>query len=198
MTPSSSPAPSPGETTRLLERLRAGDAAAAEEVFARLYDDLKRIAARIFGGRRGHTLEPTALVHEAYLKIAGADEAPKWNDSAHALAVGARAMRQVLANHARDRAAAKRGGAAKRERITMAGVAGAGADDVVDALALNDALDRLATLDVRQGKIAELRLFGGLPTDRIATLLGVAPRTVELDWSMAKRQLSTWLGADPR
>jgi RNA polymerase sigma factor (TIGR02999 family) len=187
-------APSPGETTRLLERLHAGDAAAAEALFARLYDDLRRIAQRVFGDRKGHTLEPTALVHEAWLKVAGAEEAPRWKDSAHALAVGARAMRQVLVNHARDRAARKRGGGERRERVTLAGVAAGDGSDGVDAIDLAAALDRLEALDARQARIAELKLFAGLDTARIATLVGVAPRTVELDWTMAKRELAASLG----
>ena len=185
----------PGETTRLLDRLRAGDPEAAEAVYVRLYEDLRRIAHRVFASqRKGHTLEPTALVHEAWVKIAGADSAASWKDSAHALAVAAKAMRQVLANHARDRAALKRGGGVFRERVTISGVAGAGEGREVDAVALHEALDHLSALDARQGQIAEMRLFGGLTTEQIATLLGVAPRTVELDWSMAKRELSRELG----
>lgn len=184
----------PGETTRLLDRVRLGDAMAAEAVFARLYDDMHRIAAKLFRSqRRDHTLAPTALVHEAYLKMAGAGSEKHWKDSVHALAVAARAMRQVLANHARDRQADKRGGQEARERLTLAGVAGSEGD--VDLVAFHEALERLSALDERQGRIAELRILGGLEIEQIATLLGVSTRTVELDWRMAKQSLSKWLGA---
>jgi RNA polymerase sigma factor (TIGR02999 family) len=181
------------DTTEALARARAGDPAAAQAVFERLYADLRRIAGALFRSQRsGHTLEPTALVHEAYVKIAGGDAAKAWQDRAHALAVGARAMRQVLANHARDRAAEKRGGGVARERVTVSGI-DAGGDRAVDAAALHEALDRLAALDERQARIAEMRLLGGLTVDEVAALLGVSTRTVELDWQMAKRQLAVWL-----
>jgi RNA polymerase sigma factor (TIGR02999 family) len=181
------------DTARLLERLRDGDPQAAEALFALLYEDLRRIAGRLFRSqRRTHTLEPTALVHEAYLKMVGADRAQGYADRAHVLAVAARAMRQVLANHARDRAAQKRGGGADRERVTLAGVAGTGGA-AVDAVAFHEALDRLAALDDRQARIAEMRLLGGLGVEEVAVLLGVSTRTVELDWRMAKQALAAWL-----
>jgi RNA polymerase sigma-70 factor, ECF subfamily len=186
---------SPGEATRLLERVRAGDRSADDALYALLYEDLKRIATRLFRGRSaGHTLGPTALVNEAYLKLAGAGSEARWKDSAHALAVAARAMRQVLVNHARDRTAEKRGGKDRR-RLTLSGLASSPDDDrAVDAAALNEALERLEALDPRQARIAEYKLLGGLSTDQIAELLGVSPRTVELDWRMAKDVLARWLG----
>jgi RNA polymerase sigma factor (TIGR02999 family) len=184
----------PGDVLALLDRVRAGDDEASNALFARLYDDMRRIAGRLFRSQRGsHTLGSTALVHEAYLKLAGAGSEATWKDSAHALAVAARAMRQVLANHARDRAAAKRGGPDARARVTLSGVAGGGGD-AVDAVEFHEALERLCALDARQGRIAELRLLAGLSTEQIATLLGVSPRTVELDWRMAKRELARVLG----
>jgi RNA polymerase sigma-70 factor (ECF subfamily) len=181
------------DTARLLERLRAGDPEAAEALFSILYEDLRRIAGRLFRSRGvAHTLEPTALVHEAYLKMAGGGGAGAYADRAHVLAVAARAMRQVLANHARDRTARKRGGGTPRDRVTLAGVAGP-AGSAVDAVAFHEALDRLAGLDDRQARIAEMRLLGGLSIEEIAVLLGVSTRTVELDWRMAKRALAAWL-----
>ena len=187
------PEPTP-DVSRALERLRAGDPAAAERVFSLLYDELRRIAERVFRSQRpDHTLQATALVHEAYLKMVDAPGAQDWKDRAHVLAVGVRAMRQVLANHARDAAAQKRGGGEARARVTLAGLGADGGDRAVDAAAFHEALDRLAALDERQAHIAEMRLLGGLPTEHVATLLGVSPRTVELDWSMAKRRLSEWL-----
>lgn len=183
-----------GEVTRLLVRVREGDADAQERVFALLYDDLLRIAGRVFRGQRaGHTLEPAALVSEAFVKLAGAGSEATWKDSGHALAVAARAMRQVLANHARDRAAQKRGGPERGDRVTVSGIAD-GEGREVDAAALHEALEHLTALDARQGRIAELRLLGGLEIEKIATLLGVSTRTVELDWRMAKATLRGRLG----
>jgi RNA polymerase sigma factor (TIGR02999 family) len=183
------------QTDRLLVRAREGDPDASRALFARIYDDLRRVAGRLFRSQRGgHTLAATALVHEAYLKMAGASK-PSWNDRAHALAVGARAMRQVLANHARDRAAQKRGGDAERARVTLAGVAAG--DVTVDLVAVHEAFERLEALDERQARIAQLRLLGGLSTEEIATLVGVSTRTVELDWRMAKRVLARSLGDAP-
>lgn len=184
----------PGAVTQLLARVRDGDAEAGEQVFALLYDDLMRIAQRVFRGQRvGHTLEPAALVHEAFLKMAGAGNEAAWKDSGHALAVAARAMRQVLANHARDRGAQKRGGGERGSRVTVSGVAD-GEGREVEAAALHEALEHLSALDARQARIAELRLLGGLEIDKIATLLGVSSRTVELDWRMAKTTLQRRLG----
>jgi RNA polymerase sigma factor (TIGR02999 family) len=181
------------DTEALLARARGGDEAAAEALFQRFYADLRRIAGAMFRSQRaGHTLEPTALVHEAFLKMAGAGSRAAWRDRAHALAVGARAMRQVLSNHARDRAAGKRGGGEERRRMTLSGL-GEGEGRAVDAAALHEALDRLAALDDRQGRIAEMRLLGGLTVEEVAALLGVSTRTVEVDWSMAKRLLQGWL-----
>ncbi len=180
----------------MLERLRAGDDGAAAPLYALLYEDLRRIAGRLFRGQRpGHTLGATALVHEAYVKIAGAGGEERWKDSAHALAVAARAMRQVLANHARDRAAAKRGGGVARGKVTLAGLAADSGDRAVDAAALHEAFVRLEALDARQAEIAQMKLLGGLTAEQIGTLLGVSTRTVELDWRMAKRVLAQALGA---
>jgi RNA polymerase sigma factor (TIGR02999 family) len=190
--------PATGDATRLLERVKAGDEAAGDALYALLYEDLKRIADRLFRGRAsGHTLGPTALVNEAYLKLAGAGSERAWKDSEHALAVAARAMRQVLANHARDRVAQKRGGGRARRNLTVSGLSSSSDERAVDAAALHEALVRLEALDARQARIAELKLLGGLSTDQISTLLGIAPRTVELDWRMAKQALAEALGSGP-
>jgi RNA polymerase sigma factor (TIGR02999 family) len=181
----------PGDVTRLIPLVRAGDAAAAQELFAALYGELRRIAERVFRSQGPeHTLQPTALVHEAYLKMVRPGAAAPWQDRAHVLAVAARAMRQVLVNHARDRGAIKRGGGVARERVTVDAAPDAGGSAGLDALALDEALERLAALDERQARIAEMRLFGGLSTEEIATLLGVSTRTIETDWRMAKDVLA--------
>ena len=179
----------------LLARLRAGDREAGERLFEVLHEDLRAVARSLFRSqRRGHTLQATALVNEAYLKFAAPlRDGAAWQDRAHFLAVASRAMRQVLQNHGRARGAAKRGGAAARMRVTVGGVAG-DAPDELDALDVHAALDDLAALDSRQAAIAEMKYYAGLTHPEIAEALGVSVRTVEVDWSMAKRWLRRRLG----
>lgn len=184
------------EIERLLSRVRAGDAAAEGELFGALYDELKALAGRIFRSqRRAHTLQPTALVHEAFVKMHRPGGAG-WNDRAHFLAVAARAMRQILVNHARDRAAQKRGGGEMGARVTLADVPGESFGPDLDVLAVNEALDELSALDERQARIAELRLFAGLAHREIAEVVGMSLRSVELDWKMAKDWLAQRLGPE--
>jgi RNA polymerase sigma-70 factor (ECF subfamily) len=175
-----------GDATVLLHRLRDGDGEAAGELFGLLYGELHGLAGRIFRSqRRDHTLQPTALVHEAYLKMV--KPGSEWQDRAHFCGVAAKAMRQILVNHARDRQALKRGGGAGR--VTLSDAARASGPDV-EVLAVHEALEELARLDARQARIAELRFFAGLNTREVAEVVGVAPRTVELDWKMAKDWLA--------
>lgn len=181
-----------GEVTVLLRRLKAGESGAAEELFALLYSELRAIAGSLFRSQRqDHTLQATAVLHEAYLKMVRGGE---YADRTHFLSVAARAMRQVLVNHARDRAAQKRGGGAGA-RVTLAGIAESPASDALDVLAVHEALEELQRLDERQARIAELRFFGGLTTEEAAEALGVSPRTVELDWRMAKDWLARRLAS---
>ncbi len=186
--------PSVPQITQLLERVRGGDSAASDALFTSLYGELRAIAGNLFRAQaENHTLQPTALVNEAYLKLLGGSGAPPWQDRAHFFRLGARAMRQILINHARDRGAQKRGGNVARERLTVVDPvesAGAGALEVI---AVHDELERLAELDERQAEIVELKVFGGLTTAEIAEALGVSARTVELDWSMARAWLTTRL-----
>ncbi len=180
------------ELEEALARAREGDAEAEQRLFALLYDDLRALAQRVFRSqRRDHTLQPTALVHEAYLKIArGAGRT--WNDEAHVLNLAARAMRQILVNHARDRSAGKRGGGEGR-RVTLSGLGGE-SDPGFEVLAADDALSALARLDERQARVAELRVFGGLTNAETARVLGVSLRTVEMEWRMAKAWLAERMG----
>lgn len=185
------PAPSENDTRDLLTRAAAGDQAASARLFELLYPELRAIAGRVFRGQRGgHTLQPTAVLHEAWMKISGASArgGASASDRAHFLNLAARAMRQVLVNHARDRSAAKRGGGDVRVSLADADAAVAAVDPGV--LDLDAALSDLATLDERQARLAELKLFGGLTNPEIAEALGVSLRTVELDWTMAKRWLA--------
>lgn len=180
--------------TRLLERMRAGDEEATPELFERLYSELRRLAASLFRSQRqNHTLQPTALVHEAYFKLAKSP-ANELQDRAHFFNVAARAMRQILMNHARDRAAQKRGGP-DAHRMTLSGLDLSDGRKDLDILAVNDALERLAQKNERHARIAEMRFFGDLKNEEIAAALGVTKRTVQLDWRMAKAWLAEQLGA---
>lgn len=182
---------------RLLQRLREGSQEAAAQLFEQVHADLHARAARAFRSqRRDHTLSPTALVNEAYLKLMRPGAALAWQDRLHFLNVATRAMRQVLINHARERHAGKRGGGLDRQRITLDGV-GRVDDTQTDVEALQRALEALEELDARQAQIADLRLLGGLTVAEVAELLDVSKRTVETDWRMAKDFLSTRLGLRP-
>lgn len=185
--PSPQPSPAPGEITRLLERARAGEGEALERLFPLVYDELRRLAARLLRRERpDHTLQPTALVHEVYLKLLGSPP-PDLRNRAHFLGVAARAMRQLLVDHARRRSAAKRGGGAAPVRITNEDLGLAVPMD--ELLALNDALDRLGARSDRLRRVVELRFFAGLTEDEVADVLGVTPRTAQRDWAKARAWL---------
>ena len=184
----------PGEVTELLVRIREGDQAAFDHVFPLVYDELRRVAGyQLRGERAGHTLQPTALVNEAYMKLVGSPGAD-WRDRAHFVAIAARAMRQVLVDHARRRDAAKRGG--DRQQTTLSGVP-LGADLRPDEiLALDEALERLDALDSRLRQVVEFKFFGGLTDRETAELLGVTPRTAQRDWVKARAWLYRELYAE--
>ena len=180
----------PPDVTGLLLAWRAGDASAGERLLPAIYDELHRQAARAM--RReddAHTLQPTALVHEAYLRLVD-QQRVEWRNRAHFFGVAAQMMRRVLVDHARTRLAAKRGGAL--HRVTLADV-GAGAEhggkDELDVLALHDALERLAVFDPDQARLVELRYFGGLGIEDTAEALGVSPATVKREWAVARAWL---------
>jgi RNA polymerase sigma-70 factor (ECF subfamily) len=178
-----------GDVTRLLAAMRAGDASAGERVLQVVYRDLRDRAAGYFRNvRNDHTLQPTALVHEAYLRVSAGDIA--WENRSHFLAVAAKAMRYVLADHARRRHSEKRGGGeGARERVTLCGIGSDGGDRIIDALDLEEALVELGEVNERLARIVELRFFAGLTVHEVANILGFAPRTVELDWRSARAWL---------
>lgn len=179
--------------TQYLERMSDGDARAADELLPLVYDELRRIADRQMRHERvGHTLQPTALVHEAYLKLVGSSGgSPKiGSNRAHFFAIASRAVRQVLISHARARDAEKRGGDARRVPLDSDGIATSTEDSTIDALALSEAIEELARLDARHAQIAEMRLFGGLPVDEIAEALGGSRRLIQVEWKAAKHWLS--------
>jgi RNA polymerase sigma-70 factor, ECF subfamily len=175
------------DVTQLLIQWGRGDKAAHEQLLPLVYDELRRLAGGYMRRERpGHTLQPTALVHEAYLRLID-QERVDWRNRAQFVGVAAMMMRRILVNHARDRAAAKRGGDAERVPLTLAGEVLRRAE--VDALALHEALDRLAALDPRKSQVVELKFFGGLTTDEIAEALQLSAATVEREWSFARAWL---------
>lgn len=183
------PAPevTPGEVTRLLGRLRDGDPEALDRLFPLVYAELRRAAdGLLLREGAGHTLQPTALVHEVYLKLA-AGAPPDASSRHHFIGLAARAMRQILVDQARRRKAAKRGDGQVPVRITNAQ---AGIEVQLDEfLALDDALTRLAQVNQRLRQVVELRFFGGLTEDEVAATLGVTTRTAQRDWAKARAWL---------
>lgn len=178
-------------TTLLVRKVTHGESGAAEELFPFVYDELRGMARSYFRGRKDQTLQPTAVVHEAYLRLVN-QTASGWKDRAHFVAVAATAMRQVLVDAHRRRHAAKRGGDWRKISLDKAaGAADRGME--VDFLELEDALTRLSAVDERQARIVELRFFGGLTMDEIVHVLGVSKTTVEGDWRMARAWLTNAL-----
>jgi RNA polymerase sigma factor (TIGR02999 family) len=185
----------PGDVTELLLAWRAGDEPALGRLVPLVHGELRRIAGRCLRGERaGHSIEATALVNEAYLRLVDARRV-NWQSRAHFLAMAARAMRRVLVDAARARAAAKRGAGAARVTLTDAtGLLERGHD----VLALDDALEALARLDPRRSRVVELRYFGGLSVAETAAILGVSVETVMRDWKLARSWLRRELvGAAP-
>lgn len=185
-------APDAPEITRLLRHAAEGDAAALDALLPVVYGELRRLARRYLREERsGHTLQPTALVHEAYLRLIG-QHSVDWENRAHFFAISAQMMRRILVNHAEARRADKRGGEA--EHLTLGA-----ADEVpapqTDVLALDHALRALEKLDPRQARVVELRYFGGLDIPEVANALGVSAATVKREWTTAKLWLKRELGA---
>lgn len=187
------------ETTALLAAARAGDRSAYDRVFARVYDELSRVASRqVARLGAGHSMSTSVLVHEAYLKLVGHGGGAA-NDRVHFFALAARAMRQILIDHARHRGRAKRG--AGTPHVALDRVEHAVADDggpaVEDLLALDRALERLAAVDDELERLVEWRFFAGLTLEEIADLTGVSERTLKRDWRVARAFLSRELSAAP-
>jgi RNA polymerase sigma factor (TIGR02999 family) len=179
--------------TQILHRLQLGHPSAAEELLPLVYEELRSLADNFFRSeRRDHTLQPTALVHEAYLRLVN-DSAIQWQGQAHFMAVAANAMRRVLINYAEHHRAAKRGGGMQHVTFQEDDAPGSSAFDEVDLLALDEAMTRLEALDQRQCRVVELRFFGGLSVQQSAEVLGISERTVKLDWKMARAWLYTQL-----
>jgi RNA polymerase sigma factor (TIGR02999 family) len=182
------------EVTRLLRD--AGSPEAADRLYRLVYDELRAVAVkRLAAERPDHTLTPTALVHEAYMRLVDQDRV-EWRGRAHFFAIAARMMRRILVDHARRKRAASRGGG--KVHVTLGNASAShGGDDpgITDLLALHEALDRLAALDERQASVVELRFFGGLEINEVAVALDVSASTVKRDWAFAQAWLQAELAA---
>jgi RNA polymerase sigma factor (TIGR02999 family) len=177
----------PSDLTALLGELTKGNPDAGSKLVPLVYGELRRMAARYMRQERtGHTLQATALVHEAYLKMLG-QHSVDWQSRAHFFGIAAQVMRRILIDHARSHVRDKRGGGQVRVPLDEALVFSE--ERSADFIKLDSALERLADLDVRQAKIVELRFFGGLTVEETAEALGISPKTVKRDWSVAKAWL---------
>jgi RNA polymerase sigma factor (TIGR02999 family) len=173
--------------TELLIDYGKGDRAALDEMLPLVYEELKRLAASYLRQERpDHTLQTTALVHEAYIRLVNQQNVD-WKNRAHFLGIAAEIMRRILVNHARDRAAIKRGGGAKRVSLSL--VVEDGKELEVDLVMLDDALTQLAELDSRKSRVVEMKFFGGMTTVETAEILKVSTATVERDWIAARAWL---------
>jgi RNA polymerase sigma factor (TIGR02999 family) len=188
------PAP-PGEVTRLLLAWRQGDRDALDRLIPLVYGELHRMAERYLQRERpGHTLQPTAIVNEAYMRLIGRQGAD-WKNRAHLFAVAAQSMRRILVEHARRRDAKKRGGEGARYLLDTVAMTEPRA---VDLIALDDALAKLTALDQEQGRVVELRFFGGLTEDETAEVLSVSSKTIQRKWIAARTFLFRELSGSSR
>ena len=175
------------QVTELLVRWRGGDREALDSLLPLVYDELRRIARHYLQGERpGHTLQSTALVNEAYVRMV-AQDFPRWQNRAHFFAVAAQLMRQILVDHARSHRASKRGGNVYKVALDEAAEQALTAD--LDIVALDDALKNLAEMDAQQSKVVELKFFAGLSIEDTAEVLGISPSTVKRDWITARAWL---------
>lgn len=189
--PSNANANASANVTQLLQAASSGDKDDLNALVAAIYADLKRLAAsQLQAERAEHTLQPTALVHEAYLRLIDQREVD-WNDRGHFFAIASRLIRRILTDHARRRGAAKRGGG---DVVTVLPDDVAAPDRTLDLVELDDALGELAELDQRQAQVVEMRYFGGMTIAEIAAALGAGKRSVDRDWQAAKAWLHFRLG----
>jgi RNA polymerase sigma factor (TIGR02999 family) len=196
--------PEPGQVTRLLQRWADGDAAALEALWPLVYDDVRQLARRQMAGERGnHTLQGTALVNEAFIRLAG-QRVFEWQNRSQFLSLAAQIMRRVLVDYARQRGAQRRGDEARRVSlhdaraalaIEEAQAAQAFKDERVDVLAIDAALTKLQQIDEPQSRIVELRYFGGLTLEQTATVAGISLASVKREWAMARAWLRRELAA---
>ena len=185
-----------GEVTQVLSDLNGGNGEAAARLLPLVYDELRRLADQCFRGEPGdQTLQPTALVHEVYLRLVGTSSPIDWTNRAQFFAVAARAMRHLLIDHARRRRAVRRGG--DRCKLALEDVSEPAQDRDAYLVALDDALTDLAVVDRPLCRIIELRFFGGLSVEETAQVVGVSPATVKRRWRLAKGWLHHQIAQDP-
>jgi RNA polymerase sigma factor (TIGR02999 family) len=177
------------QVTELLRRWGRGDRAALDGLMPLVYQELHRLASRYMTAERaGHTLQPTALVHEAYVRLVDQRSAD-WQNRAQFFGLAAQAMRRILVDHARSRARAKRGSDPARAPVETLDVLAAPTTGLEDAVAIDDALKRLEAQDPEQARIVELRFFGGLTVEETAAVMSMSPRTVKREWALARAWL---------
>jgi len=182
----------PENITQLLEQWSDGDERALDRLTPLVYDELRQQAARYLRRERpGHTMQTTALINEAYLRLIDTREV-RWQGRAHFFAIAANLMRRILVDHARQRNAAKRGGSPIH--VTLDRIVATAKQSDIDVLAIDEALTKLAAIDHLQAKIVELRFFSGLSVEETAAALGISPRTVKRDWSVARAWLRREIG----
>ncbi|MEO8435366.1 MAG: sigma-70 family RNA polymerase sigma factor [Pyrinomonadaceae bacterium] len=184
----------PHEVTQLLVAWSNGDKAALDRLMPLVYTELRRLAHHYMSRERpGHTLQTTALVNEAYLRLVDQDQM-RWENRAHFFGIAARLMREILVDHARSRQAVKRGGG--QYMLSLSKVDRLASRPDVNLIALDEALRRLEAIDPQKGRIVELRYFGGLRIEETAEVLGISPATVKRDWSMARAWLRSEIGEE--
>jgi RNA polymerase sigma factor (TIGR02999 family) len=177
-----------GELTQILHRIAQGDPDAGSQLLPLVYDELRKLAAhKLARETPGQTLQPTALVHEAYLRLVGEDEEQHWDSRGHFFAAAAEAMRRILVEIARQKASLKRGG--DRDRMDVVDSLLAAPEPREDLVALDAALTKLAETDKQAADLVQLRYFAGLPLREVADILGIAPRTADRLWAFAKAWL---------
>lgn len=175
------------EVTRILSAIEQGDRQAAEQLLPLVYDELRRLAERKLAQERpGQTLQATALVHEAYLRLVGPDQDQRWDGRGHFFAAAAEAMRRILIENARRKIAARHGGGRERERLERFELAAAELTDPLDLLDLDEALTQLAATDAEAARLVELRYFAGLTLPQAAEVLGISPRSADRLWAYAR------------
>jgi len=181
------------DVTQILSAIEAGDTQAAAELLPLVYDELRKLAAaRMVEENAGQTLQPTALVHEAYLRLVGGEQPDGWNGRGHFFAAAAEAMRRILVESARRKRAGKRGGCGRRQPFE--GVEPAAPETPEDVLALDEAVAKLAAVDPPAAELVRLRYFAGLPIPAVAEILGISPRTADRTWAYARAWLLQELG----
>jgi RNA polymerase sigma factor (TIGR02999 family) len=177
-----------GDVTQILSQIEAGDPRGAEQLLPLVYEELRRLAAqRLAHEKPGQTLQATALVHEAYLRLVGADQADSWTSRGHFFGAAAEAMRRILIDGARRKSSLKHGG--QLDRVDLNDIRLAAEGRTLDLIALDEALDKLAARDARQAELVKLRFFAGLSISEAARALGISESTADADWAYAKAWL---------